>query len=155
MIELKEITYDNLKAVIKLSDTLSEQDKKHVAPNVVSLAEAYLNYTIAWPRAISVNDEVVGFVMLGLDNYIAEEKDWPVYFLWRFMIATEHQRKGYGKQTLDLLVKKCKEENIRYLYVSSTRIDPMPYQMYIDYGFEDTGLVDDGENVLKFKISQI
>ena len=26
MIELKEITYDNLKAVIKLSDTLSEQD---------------------------------------------------------------------------------------------------------------------------------
>ena len=38
MLELKEITYDNLKAVIKLSETLSEQDKKHVAPNVVSLA---------------------------------------------------------------------------------------------------------------------
>lgn len=153
MIELKEISYDNLKAVIKLSDTLSDQDKKHVAPNVVSLAEAYLNYTIAWPRAITVDDEVVGFVMLGLDNYIAEEKDWPVYFLWRFMIASEHQRKGYGKQTLDLLVQKCKEESIRYLYVSSTRIDPMPYQMYIDYGFEDTGLVDDGESVLKLKIS--
>ena len=36
MLELKEITYDNLKAVIKLSDTLIEQDKRNVAPNVVS-----------------------------------------------------------------------------------------------------------------------
>ena len=151
MLELKEITYDNLKAVIKLSDTLSEQDKRHVAPNVVSLAEAYLNYDIAWPRAIVVEDVVVGFVMLGLDNYIAEEKDWPVYFLWRFMMGTEYQGKGYGKQTLDLLVQKCKEEARKYLYVSSTRIDPMPYQMYINYGFVDTGLVDDGESVLKLK----
>lgn len=152
MIELKEITYDNLKAVIKLSDTLSEQDKKHVAPNVVSLAEAYLNYDIAWPRAIVVVDVVVGFVMLGLDNYIAEQKDWPVYFLWRFMMGTEYQGKGYGKQTLDLLVQKCKEEGRKYLYVSCVRIDPMPYQMYINYGFEDTGLVDDGESVLKLEI---
>ena len=152
MIEFKEITYDNLKAVIKLSDTLSEQDKKHVAPNVVSLAEAYLNYDIAWPRAIVVDDVAVGFVMLGLDNYIAEEKDWPVYFLWRFMMGTEYQGKGYGKQTLDLLVQKCKEKGRKYLYVSSTHVDPMPYQMYINYGVEDTGLVDDGESVLKLKI---
>lgn len=152
MIELQVISYDNLKAVIKLSDTLSEQDRKHVAPNVVSLAEAYLNYEIAWPRAIVLEDEVIGFVMLGLDNYIADEKDWPVYFLWRFMIATEHQGKGYGKQTLNHLVQKCREEGRKYLYVSSTRIDPMPYQMYIKYGFVDTGLVDDGESVLKLKI---
>ena len=110
MLELKEITYDNLKAVIKLSDTLSEQDKRHVAPNVVSLAEAYLNYDIAWPRAIVVDNVVVGFVMLGLDNPIAEEKDWPVYFLWRFMMGTKYQVKGYGKQTLDLLVQKCKKK---------------------------------------------
>ena len=92
--------------------------------------------------------------MLGLDNYIAEEKDWPVYFLWRFMIGTEYQGKGYGKQTLDLIVQKCKEEGRKYLYVSSTSIDPMPYQMYINYGFEDIGLVDDIENELKLKIIQ-
>ena len=153
MITLKEITYDNLKDVIKLSDTLSEQDKKHVAPNVVSLSEAYLNYNTAWPRAITYDDTVVGFVMVGLDNHIADEKDWPVYFLWRFMVGTEYQGKGYGKQTLDLLVQKCKEDGIRYLYVSCTRFDPMPYQMYIQYGFEDTGIVDEGESVLKLKIA--
>jgi len=62
------------------------------------------------PRAIVVDDVVVGFVMLGLDNPIAEEKDWPVYFLWRFMMGTKYQVKGYGKQTLDLLVQKCKKK---------------------------------------------
>ena len=40
MLELKEITYDNLREVIKLYDTLSEQDKSHVATNKYSLAEA-------------------------------------------------------------------------------------------------------------------
>lgn len=40
----------------------------------------------------------------------------------------------------------------KYLYVSSTRIDQTPYQMYINYGFVDTELVDDGESVLKLKI---
>lgn len=45
------------------------------------------------------------------------------------------------------------KEARKYLYVSSTRIDSMTYQMHIQYGFEDTGLVDAGETVLKLKIS--
>lgn len=152
MIELKEIGYDTLKEVIEIYDTLSDGDKKHVAPNIYSLAEAYINHSIAWPRAIMLNKEVIGFVMLGLDNYMADEHDWPVYYLWRFMIASEFQGQGYGKQVLDLIVQKCKEEERRYLYVSCTRIDPMPYEMYIKYGFIDTGKVEEGEQVLKLKI---
>lgn len=152
MITLQDVSYENLRAVIKIYETLSENDKKHVAPNVVSLAEAYLNYDIAWPKAIVLDETIIGFVMLGLDNYIAKEEDWPVYFLWRFMIGGEYQGKGYGKAVLNMLVDKCKAENIRYLYVSSTKYDPMPYEMYIKYGFVDTGEVDDGEQVLKLKI---
>ena len=152
MITLQDVSYENLRAVIKIYETLSESDKKHVAPNVVSLAEAYLNYDIAWPKAIVLDETIIGFVMLGLDNYIAKEEVWPVYFLWRFMIGGEYQGKGYGKAVLNMLVDKCKAENIRYLYVSSTKYDPMPYEMYIKYGFVDTGEVDDGEQVLKLKI---
>lgn len=152
MITLQDVSYENLRSVIKIYETLSESDKKHVAPNVVSLAEAYLNYDIAWPKAIVLDETIIGFAMLGLDNYIAKEEDWPVYFLWRFMIGGEYQGKGYGKAVLNMLVDKCKAENIRYLYVSSTKYDPMPYEMYIKYGFVDTGEVDDGEQVLKLKI---
>lgn len=67
-------------------------------------------------------------MLLGLDNYMTGEQDWPVYYLWRFMIAGEFQGQGYGKQVLDLIVQKCKEEKRRYLYVSCTCIDPMPYE---------------------------
>lgn len=42
-------------------------------------------------------NEVVGFLMLGLDNHIADLKEYPVYFLWRFMIGSLFQNKGYEK----------------------------------------------------------
>ena len=45
------------------------------------------------------------------------------------------------------------KEARKYLYVSSTRIDSMTYQMHIQYGFEDTGIVDAGETVLNLKIT--
>ncbi len=151
-VELIEISYKNLNDVEKIYDTLSDQDKTHVAPNIVSLAEAYLNYNIAWPRAIVVDNEVVGFLMLGLDNHIADSKDYPVYFLWRFMIGSLFQNKGYGKQTLDLIIEKCRNENIKYLYVTCTRVDTMPYDFYIRFGFEDTQRVEENEQVLKFKL---
>ncbi len=72
--------------------------------------------------------------MLGLDNYIAPEEDWPVYFLWRFMVGTELQGKGYGKEVLDLIVEKCKDENRRYCCVSCTLKDPshMPCILNMD-----------------------
>ncbi len=152
LIQLEEISYENLDAVIDVYETLTEQDKHHVAPNVVSLAEAYLNYKIAWPRAIAINKEVIGFVMLSLDNYHADKADHPVYYLWRFMIANKHQKQGYGKQVLDMIVDKCKQDNIRYLYASCTLKDPMPYSMYINYGFIDTGKEEDSEQILKLKI---
>lgn len=151
-VELKEVSYENLKDVEKIYDTLSDQDKRHVAPNIVSLAEAYLNYNIAWPRAIVVDNEVIGFLMLGLDNYIADPNDYPVYFLWRFMIGSKFQNKGYGKQALNQVIEKCRNENIKFLYVSCTKLDAMPYDFYIRYGFEDTQKVDDKEQVLKLKL---
>ncbi len=42
MIQLKEVTPKNLKAVLDLYETLDDIQKKQVAPNAVSLAQAYL-----------------------------------------------------------------------------------------------------------------
>ena len=57
------------------------------------------------------------------------------------------------KQKQQRSSQEIKKEARKYLYVASTRIDSMTYQMHIQYGFEDTGLVDAGETVLKLKIS--
>lgn len=67
MIQLKKLSPNNLKACLDLYDTLDDVQKKQVAPNAVSLAQAYVHPDVAWPRVIVDDDLVVGFIMLELD----------------------------------------------------------------------------------------
>ncbi|MCR3906256.1 MAG: GNAT family N-acetyltransferase [Tenericutes bacterium] len=149
-LSLQLITDDNLNQVIKLSDTLSDYQKGCVAPNMYSIAEAYVNPGNAWPRAIYLDDKPIGFVMLSLTPDEIEEKE--SYYLWRYMIAADYQNKGYGKAVLDLIVNKCKEDKKEYLYTSCEMKGDMPYQFYLKYGFIDTGVVAYGEEVLKLEV---
>lgn len=152
MIHLEKITQYNLFPIIRLSDTLQPEQKQAVAPNVVSIAQAYVHPDIAWPRAIYQDEQLVGFVMMSLFDKDIPAEDQPSYFLWRFMIAGPEQGRGHGKKVLDLLVQKCREDGMRYLYVSCTMKEPMPYRFYIDYGFVDTQTMDDDEEILKLEI---
>lgn len=151
MIELREVTKENIWEIMKLSDTLDDYQKRCVAPNSVSLAQAYVNPQ-AWPRAIYHNDDLVGFVMLSLHDEEIEKEDQPAYYLWRFMISKPHQQKGYGRKVLDLIVEKAINEGQKYLYLSCEMEGEMPYRFYTAYGFIDTGIMDDGEEVLKLKL---
>jgi diamine N-acetyltransferase len=151
-LSLRPVTGDNFSQVVKLSETLTEYQKTCVAPNMVSLAQAYVHYDRAWPRAIYVDDEVVGFVMLALHDDDIPNDDQPAYFLWRFMMAKEHQQKGYGRRVLDMIVNKCREDHIKTLYTSAEFQGDQPLQFYLKYGFKDTGIIDDGEKVLKIEI---
>lgn len=151
-ITLREITNDNFGLIIRLSESLSTYQKSCVAPNVISLAQAYVNYDCAWPRAIYLNEEPNGFVMIKTIDDDIPSADQPGYFLWRFMIAFDHQNKGYGKTVLDLIVDKCKIEGIKTLYTSCHFEGEQPLKFYLKYGFIDTGIVDDDEKVLKYTI---
>lgn len=153
MITLRDLTQDNIFKVIKLWDTLEDSQKKSVAPNVVSIAQAYVNLDRAWPKAIYLFEEPIGFVMVALKDEDIPNEDQPAYFLWRFMMERSHQNHGYGKMVLDLIKEKCIKDGIQYLYVSCTMHEPMPYQFYIRYGFVDTHEMDDDEQILKMKIS--
>lgn len=144
------INNENFGAVCALSQTLTAEQKKCVATNERSLAQAYVNIDVAWPRAIVLGDEPIGFVMLSYDDEDIPEKDLPALYLWRFMIAKDYQSKGYGKEAMDLLIAKAREEGFKTFYTSCDMKGPMPYQFYIKYGFIDTGEKDDDEEVLKF-----
>ena len=152
MIYLKDVTKENLFDIIKLHDTLTDIQKKCVAPNVVSIAQAYVNPQ-AWPKGIYDDQELIGFVMLALSDEDIDDADQPAYFLWRFMIRRDVQNKHYGKRVLDLLVEKARAEGQKYLYTSCDMKNPMPYQFYISYGFMDTGVTHDDEEILKLKLS--
>jgi len=148
---LKDVTPDNFDDVVKLSNTLTDEQKKCVAPNMVSLAQAYVNGKRAWPKAIYLGDEPIGFVMIALWDDDIPEEDRPAYYLWRFMMRHDLQGKGYGTQALNIIKKKCIDDGVRYFYTSCSMEGDQPYQFYMNYGFKDTGL-NDGEQILKMKI---
>lgn len=152
MIYLKEVDRDNIFQIIELWDTLEDYQKKSVAPNVLSLAQAYVSRHMAWPKAIYLDDKPIGFVMLALEDDEIKEEDQPSYFLWRFMIAKPFQGMGYGKQVLDQIYEMCKKNHMKYLFVSCHMHHAMPYQFYINYGFVDTHEKFDDEEILKLTI---
>ena len=147
-ISLKRITNKNFNEVVKLSDTLSDYQKKCVAPNVVSLAQAYVNKKKAWPRAIYLGKMLIGFIMLALWDEDIPKEDWPAYYVWRFMITKKYQKQGFGTKVLDIIKEKCIKDKIKSLYISCEMDGNQPYDFYIKYGFVDTG-INDGEQILK------
>lgn len=153
-VHLKEITRDDFYEVIRLSETLTAAQRRCVAPNAYSIAEASYYPGRAWFRAIYLDETPIGFVMLELDDpEDREEGELPSVYLWRFMIAKDYQRSGYGKRVLDLIVEKCKDESIHDLVTSVEMGDESPYDFYIKYGFVDTGeTIDCGEQVLKMRL---
>jgi diamine N-acetyltransferase len=152
MIKLVKISEKNFDACVDLYDTLDEVQKKDVAPNVESLAQAYLYQDKAWPRVIMNNKNVIGFLMLELNTKEIPEYNQPGHYLWRFMIGKPYQGKGYGKRALQLVIEKCKKEGMKSLYVSCDMNTTMPYHFYIKNGFKDTGWDQDGERYLKLLI---
>lgn len=150
-IRLVEVDSDNFDEVCALSETLSLEQRKSVASNIESLAQAYLSRDTAWPRAVYAGATLVGFVMLDTEDDDSDDDDYegPLWELWRFMIAGPHQGKGYGRQVLDLLCAKARAAGIKYLFTSCVLGEVSPYNFYIKYGFVDTGKMDDDEQILK------
>ena len=143
-ITLQEITKDTLWPIMKLK--VEEAQQKFVAPNSFSLAEAYFSKE-AWFRAIYAGEVPVGFVML----YIDQEK--PEYYLWRLMVAAEHQGNGYGYQAMQLVIDYVKTlPGARQLLSSYVPGDGNPAPFYYKLGFEETGEWDDNEKVLKLDL---
>ena len=140
-ISLRPVTKDNLYTVLKLE--VAEAQKRFVAPNVFSMAEAALE-TKAWPRAIYADETPGGFLMMHLDTVK------PTYYLWRYMIGADHQGKGYGYQALQLLIEyvrlRPRATEITLSYVPG---EGCPQPFYQKLGFVDTGEVHGGENVMK------
>ena len=147
-ISLRKVTEENFIKVIKLSNSLTDYQKNCVASNSISLAEAYVNKKEAWPRAIYLDNEPIGFIMLALFDDDIPKEDLPAYYIWRFMVSKDHQKKGYGTLALDIIKEKCIKDKVKSLYVSCEMDGEQPYNFYIKYGFIDTG-INDGEQILK------
>ncbi len=137
MVQLKEITRDNLDEVLRLS--VAEHQKSFVSTTADSLAQAYVYRDTAFPFAIFAEDEVVGFIMLG---YYESRKQ---YTLWKFLIDKEHQGKGYGKEALKQGITYLKERfGAKEIYTGVSLGNETAKHLYSSVGFEVTGLIEEG-----------
>jgi diamine N-acetyltransferase len=145
-VSLREITEETVEEIINLSKTLSEAQRKMVADNAKSIAQAHFSKH-AWFRAIYAGETPVGFIML-YDN-----PDEPEYFLWRFMVAGPHQGKGYGRKAIDLLLDYVRTRpGAKELLTSCVEGEASPEGFYRRLGFERNGQMYGDEVGLRLEL---
>lgn len=102
---LREITTENLRPVLRCR--VAPEQAAFVAPNVESLAEAYVNHRLVplaiydgelLGRLVTADDPVRGFVMYQVWDEIG--------FVKRLMVAADQQRRGYGRAAMMEVVRR-------------------------------------------------
>ena len=161
MIRLERINGKNVRDILKLR--VNETQKSFVAPNDVSIIEAYIAITHhgqAFPFGIYDDETPVGFCMIGF----GADDDWedaPAiaknnYNLWRFMIDERYQGKGYGKaamkQILDFIASEpCGPSE--YCWLSYESENTAAKALYSSFGFVETGEWDGNEVIATLKLN--
>ncbi len=150
-VTLREITSENLKAVLALS-IAGEQKDVYPRSNAYSIAEAHYppDDDPVWMRAIFAGDSPVGFLMT------SEAPDRGEYFLWRLMIDAEHQGKGYGSRAVKLLIERIKAfPAAKGLLTSHLEGDGDAGNFYRRLGFEYTGsILNEYDRVMRIDFSK-
>jgi diamine N-acetyltransferase len=149
---LREITADTVISIVKLS--VAESQKRLVAPNAVSLAQA-LFAPEAWYRAIYFGEEPAGFVMLHDESLRSPPPEVPKVAVWRFMVAERFQGQGIGRVAMQLVIEHVRRKRcFRKLELSYVPADGGPEPFYLSLGFCNTGRIEDGEHVMELVLSE-
>jgi diamine N-acetyltransferase len=138
VVHFERITARTVVQICQLSETLTPQQKKMVADNALSIAQAHFSEN-AWLRAIYADDTPIGFLMLHIGSDYADGIDCPGVFLWRFMIAGPYQGQGYAREAIQVLLKHLKALGIPQLYTSYEVGEGSPEGFYQKLGFVPTG----------------
>ncbi len=151
---LELITLYNWEEAIELP--VSDDHEKYVASNLYSIAQAqFIPGVDAY--AIYYDDKMVGFAMFGSTD-IPDENDGMQdlrFWIWRLMIARGEQYNGYGKEAMRLIIEKARETGQKEIMVSTEPENVKAIRFYKNLGFEDTGIVQDGEEVFRFQMEKL
>jgi GNAT superfamily N-acetyltransferase len=151
-VRLVEITDENRAAVCALRVQPSQE--RFVASVARSLDEAAATPEAEpWYRAVYNGDEPVGFVMLSWNVPPGRPGVIGPYFLWRLLIDGRHQGNGYGTAVIDAVVELIRANGATELLTSHHPDEDGPGPFYGKYGFQPTGEVEDGEPVLRLRLT--
>ena len=128
MISLRSVTVDNWKACANL--TLGKGQEDFVPSNLYSIAEAQF-YPGSRSRAVYTNDDLVGYVLYGIDENTGH---WKIF---RLMIDERYQGKGYGKKVMKLMLEDIRGENARVVLVRYSLENEIARRLYENFGFKE------------------
>ncbi len=141
---LRDINKDNWKQCIGLK--VAPEQKNFVASNLYSIAES--KFEPDWtPLAIYHDETMVGFTIYGRDSSDGS------YWIIRLMIDEQHQGRGYGRAVMQEVIQRLKETlDCTEIKISFAPENRAAEKLYLSLDFQHTGLVEDGEIVLRLPI---
>ncbi|MEV5743051.1 GNAT family N-acetyltransferase [Microbispora rosea] len=144
-LRLVPITPANIETAIAVK--VRPGQERFVSPVAKSLAEAYVQPQVAWPRLILDGDRPVGFLMAFIDI------DWDgkgVDFrsgLWRLNVTAEAQGQGVGRFAVRAVAAEIKRRGATRMYVTWEPAEDGPEGFYLKLGFQLTGEESGGQRV--------
>lgn len=151
-VTLRDVTKANWQECLRLK--LAPEQEPFVQPNAYSLAESKFMPTFV-PQAIYARDEasgaetMVGFVMYGYFPD-GEAPFGRRHWIFRLMVASDHQGRGYGTAALQLVLDHleadpaCPDVLIGYVPENAGAA-----RLYTRLGFAPFGAAPWGEMVLR------
>ena len=146
MLRLVEIDRYNYLPVLDLR--VSPEQESLVASNQYSLAQAYAQPECV-PLALYAENRPVGFAMYALDE------DDHQYWIYRLMIDQRHQRKGYGRAAMELLIDRIRglsDEEHTCVFISFEPENHIARRLYESLGFLPDGRIMYGEVVYRLAL---
>ncbi len=140
MIVLMPITEQNWETAADLE--LEEYQRDFVRPNAWSIAEASF-HTELKPMGIYRGGTMVGFLMYG--KSYRSERTW----LYRLMIDKKYQGQGLGKQAMELLIRRMRDEGYAEISVGYEPENSVAERLYAKFGFQPTGMAEWGEKTAR------
>jgi diamine N-acetyltransferase len=144
-VTLREITMDNFRDVIRLR--VAESQTQFVASNMYSLAEAKAD-GVSNPFGIYAGEQLVGFIMYDIN--LSERRG----YISRLMVDERFQTRGYGRAAMAEVVGRLRAvSGIDDIQTSFHPENQAAAALYSGLGFENTGELDDGEVVVRIRLT--
>ena len=160
MLKLKKINRNNVAEILKLE--VFDNQKSFVAPNNISIIEAYLAIVEnghVFTFGMYNDDTPIGFLMIGFDVNSDDEGAPKIakgnYNIWRLMIDKKFQGKGFGKKAMNLALEFVNTfpcGTAEYCWISYESDNDVARQLYKSVGFVETDEKDGEEIVAILKL---
>jgi diamine N-acetyltransferase len=142
---LEEVGADNWRACTALE--VAEEQRRFVAPVAYYLALCAYGGTPWRPLAVRVDEEIVGFVMWGIDP--EDESSW----IGGLVIDRRHQRRGYGRAVVTQLLERAVSDGRREAALTYLPDNTVARSLYARMGFVETGELDGDEVVARKRLN--